>query len=71
MKCPTCKTHEQHSELDLHAQGFNEDFFTCTICGAMWSVNHGATLMIRDPQEHSFLESVGDNVEADDYGVAA
>jgi len=71
MKCPACKTHEQHSEIDLHAQGFNEDFFTCIICGAVWSVSHGATLMVRDPQEHSFLEALGDSVEADDYGVAA
>jgi uncharacterized Zn finger protein len=71
MKCPSCKTHEQHTGVDLHAEGFSEDILTCKICGAVWSINHGATLIINDPQEHSFLEAVGDSVEADDYGFIA
>lgn len=71
MKCPVCKTHEQHLEIDLHAEGFAEDILTCKICGTVWSVNHGAVKVVQDPQAHSFLEALSECVEGDDYGVAA
>ncbi len=71
MKCPVCKTHKQHVEIDLHADGFAEDIFTCRICGTMWSVNHGTTEVVKDPQEKSFLEALSECVEGDDYSFAA
>jgi hypothetical protein len=71
MKCPVCKTHEQYDEIDLHSNGFSEDIITCSICGAVWSVNHGMTEIVKDPQEKSFLEALSESVEADDYGFAA
>lgn len=71
MKCPVCKTHEQHIDIDLIADGFAEDIITCCICGAVWSVNHGVTEIIKDPQEKSFLEAITECVESDDYYVAA
>jgi hypothetical protein len=71
MKCPVCKTHEQHIGIGLTADGFAEDIITCRICGAVWSVNHGITEIINDPQEKSFLEAITECVEGDDYYVAA
>lgn len=71
MKCPTCKTHGQYTEMDLHADGFAEDIITCRICGTVWSVNHGVTEVVRDPQEHSFLSALTECVEGDDYSLAA
>jgi len=69
MKCPVCKSHE-FSAIDLHADGFYEDILECGNCGTSWSVNHGATEVIRDSQEKSFLEALSECVEGDDYGVA-
>jgi uncharacterized protein YbaR (Trm112 family) len=71
MKCPVCKTHEQYSELDLHAQGFAEDIITCEICGTAWSINHGVSEIVRDAQEKSFLSATTECVEGDDYSFAA
>ena len=68
MKCPVCKNHE-HTDLDLHSEGFTEDIMECRICGASWSVNHGVTEIIRDPQEKSFLEAKSECVEGDDYNL--
>ncbi len=71
MKCPVCKTHEQQVEIDLHVAGFAEDIVTCNICGAIWSINHGLTEIVKDPQEKSFLEATSANVDGDDYCFAA
>lgn len=71
MKCPICKSNEPHNKLNLHAEGFAEEIVTCKICGAVWSISHGATLIIRDSQEDSFLAAGSECVEADDFGVAA
>ena len=66
MKCPVCKKINT-SELDLHADGFYEDLFECSSCGATWSLNHGVVEVISDPQKDSFLQAVTEPVEADDY----
>jgi hypothetical protein len=66
MKCPVCKNHE-HLDIDLHAEGFVENIFECPICNAVWSVNHGVTEIVRDPQEDSFLAAQSESVEGDDY----
>ncbi|RNC65101.1 MAG: hypothetical protein ED859_17860 [Desulfuromonadales bacterium] len=70
MKCPVCKTHEQIS-ISLHSDGFAENILECSNCGSIWSINHGLTKMVKDTQEHSFLEAVSECVEADDYDFAA
>ena len=71
MKCPACKTHEQHSNINLHAEGFDERIITCRVCGTAWSVNHGLSEIVNDPQECSFLESTSECVEGYDYSFAA
>jgi len=71
MQCPVCKTHEQYEDVDLHSAGFSEDLCTCSICGTVWSVNHGMTEVVSDSQEQSFLSALTECVEADDYYIAA
>jgi uncharacterized Zn finger protein len=68
MKCPVCKHHE-HVDIELHSDGFTEGIMECPICGTMWSVNHGVTEIVRDPQEKSFLEAQSECVEGDDYNL--
>ncbi|WP_298435130.1 hypothetical protein [Geobacter sp.] len=71
MRCPVCRTHEKPVSINLHTEGFSEAISTCSICGAVWSVNHGVTEIVEDPQEKSFLEALSECVEADDYSFAA
>ncbi len=71
MQCPVCKTYEQYSEIDLHSNGFAEDIITCSICGTVWSINHGVSEVVMDAQEKSFLSALSECVEADDYCFAA
>lgn len=66
MKCPVCKNHE-HIDIELHSNGFNEEIIECPHCGTIWSVNHGVTEIVKDPQEKSFLEAQSECVEGDDY----
>lgn len=68
MTCPVCKSHE-YADTVLHSDGFNEDIMECRVCGTTWSVNHGITEVIKDCQEKSFLESVSECVEGDDYNL--
>ena len=69
MRCPVCKSHE-HSEIDLHAEGFYEDISECKICGSSWSINHGRAEVVKDTQKNSFMEAESECVEADDYAWA-
>ena len=69
MKCPVCKN-TQYIEIDLHSEQFSEDIVECKVCGSMWSVNHGATEVVKDVQEHSFLEALSECVEGGDYSWA-
>ena len=71
MKCPVCKTHEQYTELELRSEGFGEGIMTCSICGTIWAVIHGAIEVVADPQEKSFLSALSECVECDDYSLAA
>jgi uncharacterized Zn finger protein len=66
MKCPVCKNNE-HFDIDLHSNGFTENIMECPTCGTVWSVNHGVTEIVKDPQEKSFLEAQSECVEGDDY----
>jgi transcription elongation factor Elf1 len=67
MKCPVCKSHAQVA-TNLNAEGFKEGITECSVCGAVWSVNHGVTEIVKDPQVQSFLEAQTESVEGDDYG---
>jgi uncharacterized Zn finger protein len=66
MKCPVCKN-DHYVAFDLHSDQFAEGIAECKICGSVWSVNHGATEVVKDTQERSFLEAVSESVEGDDY----
>lgn len=68
MKCPVCKNHKQ-VDIDLHSDGFDEGIIECSICGTIWSVNHGVTKIIKDAQANSFLEAQTECVEGDDYNL--
>lgn len=70
MRWPVCKNHE-HASIHLHSEGFAEGIFECRICGSVWSIIHGATEVVRDSQENSFLEAVTECVEGDDYYLVA
>lgn len=69
MKCPVCKS-QQHSDMGLHAEGFTENIMECPGCGTVWSVNHGVTEIVKDPQEKSFLQAQSECVEGDDYNLS-
>jgi uncharacterized Zn finger protein len=68
MKCPICQSVQQVG-TELCSDGFKEGLTECSICGAVWSVNHGVTEMVKDPQAESFLEAQSECVEGDDYGI--
>ena len=59
----------KHNEMELHPDGFAEDIMECSVCGTVWSVNHGVTEIVKDPQEKSFLEAQSECVEGDDYNL--
>ena len=69
MKCPVCKQVD-YSEQGLQATDVNKTIVECHICGTTWSITHGRTEVIKDPQEFSFLQAFSENVEADDYNYA-
>lgn len=69
MYCPTCKSQE-HSDIHFKSDAFQEDIDKCPICGTIWSVNHGTIEVVRDTLERSFLSSITENVECDDYNMA-
>lgn len=48
MNCPYCH-HQNHLEIDLHADGFSKDLLECTECGAMLEVNGQVLATIRKP----------------------
>ena len=70
MKCPVCKNHQQ-IDTNFSSDGFKEGITECSICGAVWSVNHGVTEIVKDPQVESFLEVQSECVESDDYSLSA
>ena len=68
MKCPVC-SNQQQVDINLQAEAFKEGITECSICGAVWSVNHGVIELVKDPQCQSFLEAQSECVEGDDYGL--
>ena len=66
MKCPVCKSRQAHTEIQVHANGFDEDLYQCEVCGSTWSVNHGLVDVVKDTQKRSFLESNTESVDGAD-----
>jgi len=66
MRCPSCRNSEQ-VEVKLRPSGLTGEIMECRGCGAVWSVSHGTTELMRDPQASSFLATQSEPVEADDY----
>ena len=67
MKCPVCKSQEMHAEIQVHANGFDEELFQCEVCGSTWSVNHGLVEIVKDTQSKSFLEANDESVDGVDF----
>ncbi len=66
--CPTCNCMVSH-ETDLTAFQFHEELYECTVCGTVCSVAHNLVEIVKDAQKGSFLDSTGEQVEADDYNT--
>ena len=66
MKCPVCKSHQIHTEIEVHTNGFDEDLFKCNCCESTWSVNHGLVEVVKDTQSRSFLAANADPVDGAD-----
>jgi hypothetical protein len=66
MRCPVCKN-SQFKEIDLHSGQFFEDIVECRVCETVWSISHGATEIIREPQAQSFLAVNTESVDGQDY----
>ena len=56
MNCPYCN-HQNHLEIDLHAEGFSTDLLECTECGAILEVNGQMLGTIRKPTKPFFSAS--------------
>ena len=69
MKCPVCN-HHNDCGLGLRSEGFSEEIVECSMCGTIWSINHGLSKIVVDTQQQSFLESVTEPVENDDFDCA-
>ncbi len=66
MRCPACSSYD-YSAIDLQTDGFAEQIMECRSCGTVWSLNHGAVKIVKDPNRKSFLQSQPECVEGDDY----
>ena len=66
MQCPVCK-HRSAKGVALHADGFDEALFKCSVCGSTWAINHGLSEVVSDTQKNSFLAGTTECVEGDDY----
>ncbi len=71
MKCPVCRNSAQHTEIDIHSNGFDEEIIQCDVCGSIWSINHGTVELVTDTQARSFLEGLTECVDGDDYCLVA
>ncbi|MDH3997675.1 MAG: hypothetical protein OET90_02445 [Desulfuromonadales bacterium] len=67
MRCPVCKNSDQHLEMEIHDNGFDEALIECDLCGTLWSINHGMMDVVKDSQSCSFLEATTEAVEGADY----
>lgn len=69
MHCPTCNA-QNHSDIHFVSEAFKEDIDKCPVCGTVWSINHGTVEIVTDSQESSFLSSLTECVECDDYNFS-
>ena len=58
--------HVEDTEIQVHANGFDEDLFQCEVCGSTWSVNHGLVEIVKDTQSTSILEANDESVDGVD-----
>lgn len=66
--CPTCKS-VFCIETDLDAFQFHEEIQECANCGTVCSSAHDHVEVVKDSQKNSFLSTMTDSVEADDYAL--
>jgi transposase-like protein len=45
MKCPIC-ANSNRIEIDIHSDGYADDLFECTNCGALWVTVLEETLLL-------------------------
>jgi transposase-like protein len=45
MKCPIC-ANSNRIEIDIHSDGYANDLFECTDCGAIWVTVQDETLLL-------------------------
>jgi Zn-finger nucleic acid-binding protein len=58
MKCPLCKS-RGHIEIDLHADGFSQDFRECRNCGGIWTFS-GKEMKIIKGENHKTVKAYSD-----------
>ncbi|PNU19344.1 hypothetical protein C2E25_13125 [Geothermobacter hydrogeniphilus] len=58
MNCPYCN-HQNHLEVDLHADGFSKDLLECTECGAMLRTNGRKLETVHEPTK-PFISDPGE-----------
>jgi len=52
MNCPYCQ-HQDHLEIDLHADGFCADLIECSECGTLLVINGGKLETLHGPAKSS------------------
>lgn len=45
MKCPVCND-STRIEIDMHSDGYADNLFECTSCGAMWIASMEGILLL-------------------------
>ena len=45
MKCPICDN-SSGIEIDMHSDGYADDLFECTNCGAVWVTDLEGTMLL-------------------------
>jgi len=48
MNCPHC-AHQDHLEIDLHADGFSSDLLECSECGALLTIKNRVLETVQAP----------------------
>ena len=52
MNCPYCQ-HQDHLEIDLHADGFSADLIECSECGTLLVIKGGKLETLHGPAKSS------------------
>ncbi len=57
MYCPYCK-HQDHLEINLHADGFSADLLECSDCGALLTIRGNALETVFGPDRDFYARQV-------------